>query len=84
MIDNAPTSKTCITCRVVKPLDGFHYSASSSDDRQPRCRECHNRINREYRHTDKGRQAHNAATTQWRAANKARNLAARERTKSRD
>lgn len=32
--------KTCCTCRVDKPLGGYHRSTRSRDGRQARCKEC--------------------------------------------
>jgi hypothetical protein len=73
-------SKQCSTCREVKPIDQFPYDAGALDGHGHRCKPCHNRINREYRQTPKGKEARAQSMRRWREANKARNLAARNST----
>lgn len=33
--------KTCVTCKLEKPLDEFNKLARAKDGKQPRCRDCH-------------------------------------------
>jgi len=40
--------KKCVTCRLSKPLSGYHKQASANDGYQPKCKECRKVISKEY------------------------------------
>lgn len=72
-----PASKSCSVCHEVKAIADFPFDAGSLDGHGHKCKPCHARLNREYRATDKGRQARRESMRRWREANRQRNLAAR-------
>jgi hypothetical protein len=55
--------KRCGTCGGTKPLEEFNVMRRSPDGRQARCRECQQRINREWK--DRHRSLVNLSTREW-------------------
>ena len=55
MSENIYPTKICTKCKQSKSLDDFGPHKKAKGGKQPRCRECNNKIIKEYRHTEEGK-----------------------------
>lgn len=66
--------KTCRTCQVGKPLEGFRNRSSSSDGKENSCKECRNLYDKNRQKTEAGKVSNRKSQANWRINNKSKHL----------
>lgn len=62
--------KQCCRCKIIKPVNDFHKCASRRDGLQHRCKECQNKLTRDWGKTPIGREVHRKAGVLYRHTEK--------------